>query len=122
MLKNYTGLDLKNQMLIFILENYYSNAKLRNILDNHIAETILLGGSLCTWVEKMSRTITWGDLELINVISLMLKLKISILDYAGGTANIETWHFGDQQSIKQAHVVLIHNGSTHFTGTGNFFF
>ena len=80
-------------MPIFILENYYSNAKLRNILNNHIAETILLGGSLCTWVEKMSRTIRWGDLELINVISLMLKLKISILDYAGGTANIETWHF-----------------------------
>ena len=99
-LKNYTGLDLKNQMLIFILENYYSNAKLRNILNNHIAETILLGGSLCTWVEKMSRTITWGDLELINVISLMLKLKISILDYAGGTANIEKWHFGGSKINK----------------------
>ena len=42
---------------------------------------------------------TWGDLELINVISLMLNFKISILDYAGGTANIVRWHFGGQKSI-----------------------
>ena len=90
LLKNYTGLDLKNQMLIYILENYYHDAKLSNILNNHMAETFLLGGSLCTWVEKMSKTITWGDLELINVTSLMLKLKISILDFGGGTANIVT--------------------------------
>ena len=52
-----------------------------------MAETLLLGGSLCTWVEKINRTMTLGDLELINVISLMLNLKISILDYADGTAN-----------------------------------
>ena len=56
----------------------------------------------------------------MNVISLMLNLKISILDFAGGTANIVTWHFGCQKSIKGAHVILIYNGSTHFTGTGNF--
>ena len=64
---------------------------------------------------------TWGDLELINVISYMLKLKISILDFGGGTANIVTWHFGHQKSIKGAHVVLLYNGSTHFSGTGNNF-
>ena len=52
MLINYTGLVLKNQMLIYILENYYQDAKLRDILNTHIAETFLLGGSLCTWVEK----------------------------------------------------------------------
>ena len=57
MLENYTALDLKNQMLIFILENYYINEELRDILNNHMAETLLLGGSLCTWVEKMNRTI-----------------------------------------------------------------
>ena len=89
-LKTYTGLDFKNQMLIYIIENYYSYPKLRNILNNHIAETLLLGCSSCTWVEKINRTMTWGDHELIIVISLMLKLKISILNYAGGTANIET--------------------------------
>ena len=89
MLENYTTLDLKNQMFVYILENYYTNKKLRKILNSHIAETLLLGGSLCTWVEKMNRTMTWGDLELIKVISLMLNLKISILDYAGGTANIK---------------------------------
>ena len=66
-----------------------------------MAETILLGGSLCTWVEKMNRTMTWGDLELINVISLMLSLKISILDYADGTANIKRWHYGNHKSIKK---------------------
>ena len=75
-------------------------------------------GVVC--VEKINRTMTWGDLELINVISLMLKLKIFILDYAGGTANIETWHFGCQKSIKGTHVVLIYNRSSHFTGRGNF--
>ena len=107
-------------MLIYILKNYYSNPKLRNTLNNHTAETILLRGSLCTWVEKINRTMTWGDLELINVISLMLKLKISILDYASGTANVETWHFGCQKSIKGAHMILIYSRSTHFTGTGNF--
>ena len=64
---------------------------------------------------------TWGDLELINVISHMLKLKISILDFGGGTANIVTWHFGHQKSIKGAHVVLLYNGSTQFSGTGNIF-
>ena len=64
---------------------------------------------------------TWGDLELINVISHMLKLKISILDFGGGTANIVTWHFGHQKSIKGTHVVLLYNGSTHFSGTGNIF-
>ena len=64
---------------------------------------------------------TWGDLELINVISLMLNFKISIVNYAGGTANIVTQHFGHQKSIKGAHVILIYNGSTHFTGTGNFY-
>ena len=120
MLKNYTALDLKNQRLIYILENYYSNPKLRSILNNHVAETLLLGGILCTWVEKINRTMTWGDLELINVISLMLNLKISILDYAGGTANIVTWHFGCQKSIKGVHLILIYNGSTHFTETSNF--
>ena len=77
------------------------NPKLRNILNNHIAETLLLGGSLCTWVEKMNRTMTWGDLELINVISLMLNLNISILDYAGGKANIKRWHIGGHKSIKR---------------------
>ena len=121
MLKNYTVLDLKNQMLIYILQNYYSNPKLRSILNNHTAETLLLGGNLCTWVEKINRTMTWGDLELINEISLMLNLKISILDYAGGTSNIVTWHFGCQKSIKGVHIVLIYNGSTHFTGTGKFY-
>ena len=120
MLKNYTVLDFKNQMLIYILENYYSNSKLRNILNNHMAETLLLGGSLCTWVQKINRTMTWGDLKLINVISLMLNLKISMLDYAGGTANIVRWHFGGQKSIKKVDVILIYSGSTHFTGTGNF--
>ena len=60
LLKNYTGLDLKNQMLKYILENYYHNEKLRNILNSHMAETLLLGGSLCTWVEKMKRTMMWG--------------------------------------------------------------
>ena len=64
---------------------------------------------------------TWEDLELINVISLMVTLKISILDYAGGTANIVTWHFGHQKSIKGVHIVLIYNRSTHFTGTGKFY-
>ena len=44
LLKNYTGLDLKNQMLIYILENYYHDAKLRNILNTHMAETLVLGG------------------------------------------------------------------------------
>ena len=121
MLENYTALDFKNQMLIFIIENCYKNKKLRNILNNHMAETLLLGGSLCTWVEKMNRTMTWGDLELIHVISLMLNLKISILDYARGTANIVRWHFGGQESIKKANVILIYNGSTHFTGIGNFY-
>ena len=62
---------------------------------------------------------TSGDLELINVISHMLKLKISILDFGGGSANIATWHFGHQKSIRGAHVVLLYNGSTHFSGTGN---
>ena len=66
-----------------------------------MAETLLLGGSLCTWVEKINKTTTWGDLELINVISFMLNLKISILDYIGGTANIARWHFGGQKSIKK---------------------
>ena len=122
LLKNYTGLDLKNQMPKYILENYYKDAKLRNILNTHLAETLLLGGSLCTWVEKMNRTITWGDLELIHVISYMLKLKTSILDFGGGSAKIVTWHFGHQKSIKGVHVVLLYNGSTHFTGTGNFYF
>ena len=46
-LKNYTGLDLKNQMLKYILENYYHNEKLRNILNSHMAETLLLGGVVC---------------------------------------------------------------------------
>ena len=119
MLKNYTGLDLKNQMLIYILEHYYKDEKLRDILNTHTAETWLLGGSLCTWVEKMNRTMTWGDLELIHVISYMLNLKISILDFGSGTANIVTWHFGHHRSIQGAHVVLLYNGSTHFTGTGN---
>ena len=119
LLKNYTGLDLKNQMLVYILENYYKDEKLRDVLNNHMAETFLLGGSLCTWVEKMMKTIMWGDLELINVISLMLKLKISILDFGGGTTNIVTWHFGNQKPIKTADIVLLYNGSTHFTGTGN---
>ena len=50
----------------------------------------------------------------------MLNLKISILDYIGGTANIVRWYFGGQKSIKKADVILIYNGSTHFTGTGNF--
>ena len=68
---------------------------------------------------KMNRTMTWGDLELINVISYMLKLKISRLDFGGGTANIVTWHFGHQKSIKGAHVVLLYNESAHFCGTGN---
>ena len=66
----------------------------------------------------MMKTIMWGDLELINVISLMLKLKISILDFGGGTTNIVTWHFGNQKSIKTADIVLLYNSSTHFTGTG----
>ena len=52
LLKNYTGLDLKIQMLKYILENYYHDAKLRNILNTHMAETLLLEGSLCTCVEK----------------------------------------------------------------------
>ena len=106
-------------MLIYILENYYHDAKLRNILNTHMAETLLLGGSLCIWVEKINRTMTWGDFELIHVISYMLKLKISILDFGGGTSNIATWYIGRQKSIKEAHVVLLHNGSTHFTGMGN---
>ena len=79
---------------MYILENYYYDAKLRNILNTHMAETLLLGGSLCTWVEKINRTMTWGDFELIHVISYMLKLKISILDFGGGTSNIATWHIG----------------------------
>ena len=46
-LKNYSGLDLKNQMLKYILENYYHDEKLRNILNSHMAETLLLGGVVC---------------------------------------------------------------------------
>ena len=39
LLKNYTGLDLKNQMLVYIMENYYKDEKLRDVLNNHMAET-----------------------------------------------------------------------------------
>ena len=46
---------------------------------------------------------TWGDLELIHVISYMLNLKISVLDFGGGTANIVRWHFGHHRSI-QGHI------------------
>ena len=49
----------------------------------------------------------------------MLNLKISVLDFGGGTADIVIWHFGHHRSIQGAHVVLLYNGSTHFTGTGN---
>ena len=59
----------------------------------------------------MNRTVMWGSLELIHVI----------LDFGDGTANIVTWHFGCQKSIKRSLVVLLYNGSTHFTGTGNIF-
>ena len=59
----------------------------------------------------MNRTILWGHLELIHVI----------LDFGDGTANIVTWHFEHCKSIKRSHVVLLYNGSTHFTGTGNIF-
>ena len=52
---------------------------------------------------------TWGQLELIHVI----------LDFGDGTANIATWHIGHQKSIKGLHIVLLYNGSTHFTGTSN---
>ena len=45
-------------MLIYILENYYHDAKLRNIINTHMAETLLLEDSLCTWVEKINRTMT----------------------------------------------------------------
>ena len=119
MVKNYTGLDLKNQMLIYILENYYEDEKLREILYFHVEEAKLLGGSLCTWVEKMNRSMTWADLDIINVISYMFNLNISVLDFGGGTANIVKWHFGQHQSIKEAHVLLLYNGSTHFSGTCN---
>ena len=64
---------------------------------------------------------TWGDLELIHVISHMWQLKISTLDFGGGTKNIVTWHFRHQKTIKGVHVVLLYNGSTHFIGTGNLF-
>ena len=69
MLRNYTTLDIENQILVYILENYYTNQKLKSTPNNHIAETLLLRGNLCTWVEKMNRTKIWGDLELISVIS-----------------------------------------------------
>ena len=62
-----------------------------------------------------------GDLELIHVISYMLNLRISILDFGGGTADIVTWHFGHHRSIQGIHVVLLYNRSTHSTGTGNNF-
>ena len=117
MLKKYTGVDLKNQMLIYILENYYEDQKLRDVLFSHMEETKLVGGSLCTWVEKMSRSMTWADLDLINVISHMLNLHITVLDFGGGTSNIVQWHFGQKE---EADVILLYNGSTHFTGTGNF--
>ena len=35
-----------------------------------------------------------------------------------GASNVATWHIGCQKSIKGVHVVLLYNGSTHFTGTG----
>ena len=44
---------------------------------------------------------TWGYLELIHVISLMWQLKISILDFGGGTKNIVTWYFGHQKNNKR---------------------
>ena len=69
----------------------------------------------------MNRTMTRRYLELIHVISLMWQLKISILDFGGGTKIIVTWYFGHQK-IKGAHVVLLYNGSTHFTGTGIFIY
>ena len=68
---------------------------------------------------KMNRSMTWADLDIINVISHMFNLNISVLDFGGGTANIVKWHFGQHQSIKEAHVLLLYNGSTHFSGTGN---
>ena len=108
-------------MLIYILENYYEDEKLRDILNSYTAEIWLLGGSLCTWVEKMNRAMTWGDLELIHVISYMLNLKISILDFGGGTTDIVKWHFGCDRSIQGVHVILLCNGSTPFSGTGNNF-
>ena len=106
-------------MLIYILENYYEDEKLREILYCHVEEAKLLGGSLCTWVEKMNRSMTWADLDIINVISHMFNLNISVLDFGGGTTHIIKWHFGQHQSIKEAHVLLLYNGSTHFSGTGN---
>ena len=69
----------------------------------------------------MNRTMMWGDLELVHVISYMLQLKISILGFGGGTKTLLHGTL-DVKKIKGAHVVLLYNGSTHFTGTGIFFF
>ena len=44
---------------------------------------------------------TWRYLELIHVINLMWQLKISILDFGGGTKNIVTWYFGHQKNNRR---------------------
>ena len=58
---------------------------------------------------KMNRSMTWG-----NVISHIFNLNISVLDFGGGTAHIVKLHFGQHQSIKEAHVLLLYNDQLIF--------
>ena len=105
----YSGNDLRLQICFYMLSNPKICSK---ILHDRLEG---FGTSLYHFTVKMMREREWGEACLLKIIYNMWGTNCTILDV---THNEQMFHFGSKKhkSLRTADIVLIYNGSNHYSG------
>lgn len=104
----YTSYHMRLQMCMYIIENYQECLK--------ILQFRLVGFNTCLYlfIKKFIDFNEWGEESLTPIICNMWGISISVLNiFHRDPYN----NYGGKTVSKD--VVIIYNGSSHYTGTGN---
>ena len=105
----YTSYHLRLQTCMYMIENYPESLEL--------LQWRLVGynTSFYLFVKKLLNFYEWGEEYLTPIICKMWQVPITIIDLS----DKDIYKNFGSDTVSE-HIVLIYNGSTHYTGTGNY--
>ena len=117
--ENYTSVHLKYDILMFVINNFDNTQLLSKIMIGAIAEAMLHGVRLETWILYYLHSEQWGDCTtLLELVSHMWGINFTVINFSG---NLDSplLLFGTHSDSKDADAYIIYNGSTHYMETGD---
>ncbi len=107
--KVYTVDNFKNQIFMYMIEN---PAQCTELLKERLQA---YKTCLSNYIVKFLGEGEWGEEYLLLILHAMWGLKITVVDV---TATVVERNFGHSGGTTAADVVIVYNGTTHYTATG----